>query len=215
MRARLSELVGEELPADWDAEYAERYREVLAGDLEAVDGVAEALDVIEQAGLATCVASSASQEKMALTLGKTGLLNRFSGRIYSATDPSVAAGKPAPDCSSMRRSAWGSTPQAVRWSRTVPTDLLLPLRPAWCRSASRGAWSPPIASPSTASRSSSPWQSSRHSSYETRPELSTCPRLTRQRARFGDPGQPAGVSLARPKRDHRRPCGAIAEGSTR
>jgi HAD superfamily hydrolase (TIGR01509 family) len=97
MRARLSELVGEELPADWDAEYTHRYREALARDLEAVEGVAQAVDAIEQAGLATCVASSGSHEKMALTLGKTGLLHRFEGRIYSAADPEVAAGKPAPD----------------------------------------------------------------------------------------------------------------------
>ncbi len=97
MRARLSELVGEELGADWDAEYTDRYRGALAGDLEAVPGVAEAVDAVEQAGLATCVASSGSHEKMALTLGKTGLLDRFAGRIYSATDPDVAAGKPAPD----------------------------------------------------------------------------------------------------------------------
>lgn len=97
MRARLSELVGEALPAGWDAEYTERYREALARDLQAVEGVAQAVDAIEQAGLATCVASSGSHEKMALTLGKTGLLDRFEGRIYSATDPEVSAGKPAPD----------------------------------------------------------------------------------------------------------------------
>jgi HAD superfamily hydrolase (TIGR01509 family) len=97
MRARLSELVGEELPEGWDAEYTERYRAALALDLEAVPHVAQAIDTIEAAGLATCVASSGSHEKMALTLGKTGLLDRFAGRIHSATDPEVAAGKPAPD----------------------------------------------------------------------------------------------------------------------
>jgi len=97
MRARLSELVGEELPEDWDAEYTRRSRDALARDLEAVPGVADAIDAIEAAGLATCVASSGSHEKMALTLGRTGLLDRFAGRIHSATDPEVAAGKPAPD----------------------------------------------------------------------------------------------------------------------
>jgi beta-phosphoglucomutase-like phosphatase (HAD superfamily) len=54
-------------------------------------------DAIERSGFATCVASSGSHDKMALTLGKTGLFDRFAGRIYSATDPEVAAGKPAPD----------------------------------------------------------------------------------------------------------------------
>ncbi len=97
MRARLSELVGEELGAAWDAEYTDRCRRALADNLEAVPGVVEAVDAVEQAGLATCVASSGSHEKMALTLGKTGLFDRFAGRIYSATDPDVAAGKPAPD----------------------------------------------------------------------------------------------------------------------
>lgn len=97
MRARLSELVGEELTEDWDAEYTQRYREALARDLEAVPGVAAAIDAIEAAGLDTCVASSGSHDKMALTLGKTGLFDRFAGRIHSATDPDVAAGKPAPD----------------------------------------------------------------------------------------------------------------------
>lgn len=97
MRAHLSELVGEELDEDWDAEYTDRYRDALARDLEAVACVADAIDAIERAGLATCVASSGSHEKMALTLGKTGLLDRFRGRIFSSTDPEVAAGKPAPD----------------------------------------------------------------------------------------------------------------------
>lgn len=97
MRSRLSEIVGEELDADWDAEYTDRYRQALARDLQAVPGVGRAIDVIEQAGIRTCVASSGSHQKMALTLGKTGLLDRFTGRIYSATDPDVSAGKPAPD----------------------------------------------------------------------------------------------------------------------
>jgi len=97
MRTRLSELVGEELDEGWDRDYADRYRAALARDLRAVAGVADAVDAIESAGLATCVASSGSHEKMALTLGTTGLHDRFAGRIFSATDPEVRVGKPAPD----------------------------------------------------------------------------------------------------------------------
>ncbi len=66
MRARLSELVGEELADDWDVEYTDRYRRAFAEDVEAVAGVAAAIDSIEQAGLSTCVASSGSHQKMAL-----------------------------------------------------------------------------------------------------------------------------------------------------
>ena len=97
MRERLSELVGEQLADDWDAEYTDRYRRALADGIEAVPGVATAIDAVERAGLATCVASSGSHQKMALTLGNTGLLGRFDGRIFSSTDPEVERGKPAPD----------------------------------------------------------------------------------------------------------------------
>lgn len=60
--------------------------------LSAVDGLPEALDAIT---LPTCVASSGSHDKMRHTLGRTGLYERFAGRIYSAAE--VRRGKPAPD----------------------------------------------------------------------------------------------------------------------
>jgi HAD superfamily hydrolase (TIGR01509 family) len=57
-----------------------------------VPGVVDALDRI---ATATCVASSGSQARMRFTLGITGLLDRFEGRIFSADE--VEHGKPAPD----------------------------------------------------------------------------------------------------------------------
>ncbi len=42
-----------------------------------------------------CVASSGSHDRIRLTLGLTGLLDRFEGRIWSGTE--VEHGKPAPD----------------------------------------------------------------------------------------------------------------------
>ncbi len=57
-----------------------------------MDGIVEALDRIR---IPTCVASSGSHEKMRYTLGKTGLYERFAGRIFSAAE--VPRGKPAPD----------------------------------------------------------------------------------------------------------------------
>lgn len=123
MRARLSELIGEALPPGWDAEYTERYREALARDLEAVPGVAEATDAIERAGIATCVASSGSHEKMALTLGKTGLVDRFHGRIYSSTDPRVARGKPAPDLFLFAAEEMGAEPSRCAVVEDSPYGL--------------------------------------------------------------------------------------------
>jgi HAD superfamily hydrolase (TIGR01509 family) len=61
-------------------------------DLRPVPGIVAALDAIE---LPNCVASSGEHERMRLTLGLTGLLPRFEGRVFSATE--VEHGKPAPD----------------------------------------------------------------------------------------------------------------------
>lgn len=66
-----------------------------AEGVQPIPGIVAALDAIEGAGLATCVASSGRFEKMRTTLGLTGLLPRFEGRLFSAQQ--VAEGKPAPD----------------------------------------------------------------------------------------------------------------------
>jgi HAD superfamily hydrolase (TIGR01509 family) len=77
---------------DWDSEFESRYHQVFEQELVAVPGVMDALDEIVTP---TCVASSGSHEKMRFTLGMTGLLDRFEGRIFSADE--VANAKPAPD----------------------------------------------------------------------------------------------------------------------
>ena len=127
MRARLSELVGVELADDWDAEYTDRYRRALAELVEAVPGVAAAIDAIEQAGIATCVASSGSHQKMALTLGRTGLLTRFEGRIFSSTDPEVERGKPAPDLFLFAASRMGVEPHRCAVVEDSPFGLVAAL----------------------------------------------------------------------------------------
>ena len=77
---------------DWDTEFEPHYQEVFERELVSVPGVVGALDEITTL---TCVASSGSHAKMQFTLGKTGLLDRFNGRIFSVDE--VEHGKPAPD----------------------------------------------------------------------------------------------------------------------
>ncbi|MDY0811778.1 HAD family hydrolase [Kitasatospora purpeofusca] len=89
---QVAERLGRETADRWWAEFVRRHAEEVDAGLEPVDGLPEALDAI---ALPTCVASSGSHEKMAHTLGRTGLHHRFAGRIFSATE--VARGKPAPD----------------------------------------------------------------------------------------------------------------------
>ncbi|MFE5626210.1 HAD family hydrolase [Streptomyces virginiae] len=92
VREQIAARLGEETAGIWEKRFVQLHREAVDAGLTAVDGLPEALDAIT---LPTCVASSGSHEKMRHTLGRTGLHDRFAGRIYSATE--VARGKPAPD----------------------------------------------------------------------------------------------------------------------
>ena len=94
MQHAIEQAVGREVP-DFADRYRSRLHEAFHRELTAVDGIAAALDELAALGTATCVASSGTHDKMQLTLGLTGLLDHFDGRIHSATE--VAHGKPAPD----------------------------------------------------------------------------------------------------------------------
>jgi HAD superfamily hydrolase (TIGR01509 family) len=83
---------GAPLPADISERYYAEVEVVFAHELQPVPGILDALDRI---ALPSCVASSGPHHKMAVTLRRTGLWERFEGRIFSATE--VRHGKPAPD----------------------------------------------------------------------------------------------------------------------
>ena len=88
----LEQRLGQPPPSDFAARYRIGVEAGWRCELRPVPGVVEALDAIE---LPNCVASSGEHERIRLTLGLTGLLPRFEGRIFSATE--VEHGKPAPD----------------------------------------------------------------------------------------------------------------------
>lgn len=85
-------LLGHPVPDDQRRELQRRTNAALAAEVQAVQGVEAVLDSMQ---VPYCVASSGTHEKMATTLGATGLLPRFRDRIFSASE--VARGKPAPD----------------------------------------------------------------------------------------------------------------------
>lgn len=93
MKAEIEAHLGRDVSTEWNA-FTKHYTRAFA-DLEPVAGVAGAIDAIQAAGFATCVASSGDHAKIRRNLARTGLLERFGERIFSGDD--VVHGKPAPD----------------------------------------------------------------------------------------------------------------------
>jgi HAD superfamily hydrolase (TIGR01509 family) len=89
---QIAVMLGREVPPACRAEFQSRSLAALQAQVKAVPGVEALLDCLH---VPFCVASSGGHEKMAVTLGATGLLPRFRDRMFSATQ--VAQGKPAPD----------------------------------------------------------------------------------------------------------------------
>jgi HAD superfamily hydrolase (TIGR01509 family) len=107
MRAEIEAHLGRDIGAEWAA-FGERYIRLFAEELQPVDGVGGAVDAIQAAGYATCVASSGGHEKIRRNLTLTGLRERFGERIFSGDD--VEHGKPAPDLFLHAAAAMGVAP---------------------------------------------------------------------------------------------------------
>lgn len=76
--------LGASLPEGWiKAVYAEEFAALKKG-VPAMDGIHDILDRLDAFNLPFCVASNGSEDKMAITLGQTGLLPRFEGAMFSA-----------------------------------------------------------------------------------------------------------------------------------
>jgi HAD superfamily hydrolase (TIGR01509 family) len=94
-----------DVPDGLQTDYRQRMAAAFRTDLRPVRGIEAALDALEHP---TCVASSGPHAKMELSLGLTGLWERFEGRIFSAWD--VPRGKPAPDLFLHAAAAMGAQP---------------------------------------------------------------------------------------------------------
>jgi HAD superfamily hydrolase (TIGR01509 family) len=90
--AIVEQLSGKPPPLDALERYTAERDRVLRERVQPVDGVREVLETLTTP---YCIASSGGYDKMRITLGATGLMPLFEGRLFSATE--VARGKPAPD----------------------------------------------------------------------------------------------------------------------
>lgn len=112
---------GKVLPPDFEERLrAELYRR-FEKELQALPGIGETLEVLKKDGATICVASSSQPERIRKSLGMTGLLEAFSGNIFSAT--MVEKGKPAPDLFLYAAEKLGVSPDRCLVIEDSPTGI--------------------------------------------------------------------------------------------
>ncbi|MEV7278439.1 HAD family hydrolase [Streptomyces sp. NPDC093111] len=92
LTALVEERAGRTLAPDWQHAFRHRYEEALDAELTLVEGITDVLDALD---VPFCLASNGSPESIRANLTRTGLLDRFEDRLFSARH--VPHPKPAPD----------------------------------------------------------------------------------------------------------------------
>lgn len=98
---------GRKLPEDIFERQKKILDKRLASDLKAVAGVDRLLDRLDGE---RCVCSNSSSERLKLTLGKTGLLDKFAPNIFSAIEVGDRQPKPSPNVYSFAAAQLGTQP---------------------------------------------------------------------------------------------------------
>ncbi len=119
--AQLPQLLGGPIPAGFVEQYRAHVAAALRAEITPIAGIEGLLDVIEARAVPYCVASNSGHATMRATLGATGLLPRFEGRLFSAAD--VAVGKPAPDVYLLAASRCGFEPAVCGVIEDTPTGV--------------------------------------------------------------------------------------------
>jgi HAD superfamily hydrolase (TIGR01509 family) len=114
----IAQMRGEPAPETFLAELRERVGTALRDNVKPIAGIEEVLSALT---IPYCVASSGEHDKIRLTLGATGLLARFEGRIFSVAD--VEHPKPAPDVFLLAAQTLGATPTRCVVIEDTPTGV--------------------------------------------------------------------------------------------
>jgi len=100
--------MGADLPEDWLDEITEEVNAALAKGVDVFEGVIPFVDDLARSGIASAIASNGPLTKMRVSLGPSGLWDRFTGRIHSGRDNTP---KPAPEMLLDACAAAGVAPQ--------------------------------------------------------------------------------------------------------
>lgn len=114
----LTKLLGRPVPQHFVEEYQTRSATALQAELKAVPDIETVLAAMR---IPYCVASSGTHEKMRTTLGITGLLPQFRGKMYSVTE--VAQSKPFPDVFLLAARQQGVIPADCAVIEDTPTGV--------------------------------------------------------------------------------------------
>lgn len=130
------ERTGQRLPEDFDEVFHGRVFAAFERELGPVPGAVEVLEKLTADGVAYCVASSGSHERIRVGHRAAGLERWFEdARIFSSQD--VGRGSRRRICFCTRPSGWGSGRSGVWSSRTVRSGCGLLSRRAWMCTGSR------------------------------------------------------------------------------
>ena len=105
----IADYLGRPCPPDLGERFNRRLFKAYETDLRPIPSMISLLDAVQAAGIATCIASGGSPERIALTLALTGLTDRFGKRTFSGEQ--VAHGKPAPDLVLLAARTLGVSPE--------------------------------------------------------------------------------------------------------
>jgi HAD superfamily hydrolase (TIGR01509 family) len=99
MQPKIEAQLGRPLGTTWRADLARRLVTALGAGAKLIPGAREALEHVNERGIAWRVASNSSDEEMDVKFARTGLTALVAGRLYSAGRIIAAGGrpKPAPD----------------------------------------------------------------------------------------------------------------------
>lgn len=116
--ALVTKMYGKPPPDTFVSELQQRTAVALNKQIKPIPGVSEALATLS---VPYCVASSGNHAKIRLTLGATGLLQHFDGRIFSVVD--VEKPKPAPDVFLFAAYKLGISPSRCVVVEDTPTGV--------------------------------------------------------------------------------------------
>lgn len=86
---------GAVLPEGWVPDFYARLYDMLRAHTPLIPGILPVFDALDRAGIPFAMGSNGTLEKMQITLGQHGLIDRFHGHVYSGQ--AMGRPKPAPD----------------------------------------------------------------------------------------------------------------------